>query len=112
MAYRGNDPEWANVVNWTRELLIAAEELGIHAADAFPPKPLGSAAVNRLLGRTQEVGKPLHLREDWAAQVLNAVGNYGEIYARTLGPQTKMAMSRGNNALAQDGGTLTARPLW
>ena len=111
MAYRGNDREWASIVNWTRELLIAAEELGIHAMDASSQKQSSSAAVNRLLGRTQEVGKPLHLREDWAAQVLSAAGNYGEVYARTLGPQTRMALPRGENALVHDGGTLTARPL-
>ncbi len=111
MAYRIGDPEWASIVNWTRELLVAAEELGVRAADVSLSRPSSNLAVDRLLGRTHEMGRPLHLREEWAAQVLSAVGNYGEVYARTLGPQTVMAMPRGENALVREGGGLVARPL-
>jgi general L-amino acid transport system substrate-binding protein len=44
-------------------------------------------------------------------QVIDAVGNYGEIYERDLGVKTEMGMERGWNRLARNGGLMTALPL-
>ena len=111
MAYRRNDAEWAKIVNWTREVLVAGEELGVSAAGTAEAEGRGGLGMERLLGRTREVGRPLHLRESWAAEVLSVVGSYAGIYARTLGPKTPMALPRGENALVRDGGRLSARLL-
>jgi general L-amino acid transport system substrate-binding protein len=42
--------------------------------------------------------------------VISAVGNYGEIYDRHLGPGTPFELERGPNALWTDGGLLYAPP--
>jgi len=42
---------------------------------------------------------------------LTQVGNYGEIYAVTMGHKSKMALPRGLNALWKDGGLMYAPPL-
>ena len=44
-------------------------------------------------------------------RVIKAVGNYGEIFDRNLGPKTPLAMERGINAQWNKGGLLYAPPL-
>ncbi len=46
----------------------------------------------------------------WAANVIAAVGNYGEIFNRNVGPDTALGLSRGVNALWTDGGLQYAPP--
>ena len=45
------------------------------------------------------------------ADILRAVGNYGEMYDRHFGPQTGAALLRGQNALWANGGQLYAPPV-
>jgi general L-amino acid transport system substrate-binding protein len=42
--------------------------------------------------------------------VISAVGNYGEIYDRNLGPDTQIALERGLNNLWTEEGLLYAPP--
>ena len=42
--------------------------------------------------------------------VITQVGNYGEIYDRTVGPDTALGLERGFNAQWTDGGLLYAPP--
>jgi len=42
--------------------------------------------------------------------MIGAVGNYGEIYDRNLGPGTPFELERGLNSLWTDGGLLYAPP--
>ena len=106
---RQGDPQWANVVAWTRNALVAAEERGITSknaeqmrADAADPQ------TRRILGKDGDLGKMLGLNADWAYDVIRLVGSYGEIYARNLGPDsaTPIARDSGPNRLARDGGLL------
>ena len=87
---RDNDSEWKDVVNWVVHGLIAAEEIGITSANvaanaANPP----NTTVARLLGVAYEgadvadLGFGVDPQFIWRA--IAAVGNYGEIYARTVG---------------------------
>jgi general L-amino acid transport system substrate-binding protein len=46
-----------------------------------------------------------------AARAVKAVGNYGEIYERNVGSQSKLAIPRGLNALWTDGGVQYAPPI-
>ncbi len=43
--------------------------------------------------------------------MIQAVGNYGEIFDRNLGPNTKLGLERGLNALWSKGGLLYAPPF-
>ena len=89
---RGDD-DWAAVVAWTVQTLIRAETLGAEGpGGGAEPLPLA--------------GKPLGLSAAWQADILKAVGSYGQIYRRNLGEDSPLGLPRGLNALWTDGGLM------
>ncbi len=109
------DDQWFNVVRWVVFATIEAEELGItqdNVADMAASSE--DPVVQRLLGVTPEGAEPfesgLGLDEDWVVTMIGAVGNYGEIYDRNLGPGTPFDLDRGLNNLWTEGGLLYAPP--
>lgn len=109
------DDAWFNVVKWTVHAIIEAEELGITQADvADMAETSENPVVLRLLGQTVPDTDPfesgLGLEPEWVIDVISAVGNYGEIFDRNLGPDTPFELERGQNALWTDGGLLYAPP--
>lgn len=107
-----NDSEWANIVKWTFEAMVAAEEYGITSANVDEMKNnSASPVVRRILGAEGDLNTGLGLSPDWAYQVIKAVGNYGEIYARNVGPDSVLGLERKGtlNALWQDGGLMYAK---
>ena len=111
-AVRQGDEQWFNIVRWTLNALINAEELGITAANVDDQKAKSkNAAVRRLLGLEGSSGTSMGLDADWAARTIKATGNYGEIFDRNLGPKTPLAINRGINALWNAGGLLYAPPM-
>lgn len=96
-----------DVINWTVSAMLMAEENGITQANvdemkANPP----SATIERLLGVTPGVGARLGLKDDWAYNVIKTVGNYGEVYERTIGEGSRYKLPRGLNNLWNKGGLL------
>lgn len=111
---RQGDDQWFDIVQWTVFTMIAAEEFGVTSQNvddmiANDTRP----EVRRLLGADEntDLGAKLGLSKDWAANVLKAVGNYGEIYDRNLGPDTQTSIPRGLNNLYTNGGILYAPPF-
>ena len=121
---RDNESEWKDVVNWVVHGLIAAEEEGITQANvaamaASPP----NTGIARLLGVPYEGGSVSTLGFDsvdaqFIQRAIAAVGNYGEIYDRTIGDNIPRDCTL--NALATDtsvqcpageGGVLYALPF-
>ncbi len=111
-AVRQSDPQWASVVRWTLFALINAEELGVTQDNAagFAASE-GAPAIRRLLGFEGDFGKPIGLSTDWALQAIKAVGNYGEMFDRSLGAQSALNIDRGLNRLWNKGGILFAPPI-
>lgn len=110
---RQGDDQWADIVRWTLNALIAAEEFGVTAANV---KKLAGTATNpevrRLLGAEELQGRAaLGLAPDWAVSVIAQVGNYGEIFARNLGPETPLGLARGLNDQWKNGGLMYAPPF-
>ncbi|MCH9675838.1 MAG: amino acid ABC transporter substrate-binding protein [Gammaproteobacteria bacterium] len=109
---RHGDSEWADVVRWTLNALIIAEELGITKANV---KTIASTTKNpevkRLLGGEGDYGPMLGLGTDWAVNAIAAGGNYAEIFDTFIGPKTPIGIARGLNALWTDGGILYAPPF-
>ncbi len=111
-----NDDQWFNVVKWVVFGLIQAEESGVTSANvadlvtSLTANPDSNPVVARLLGVSGGLGSYLALPDDWAVKAISAVGNYGEIFERNLGPATPLAIERGLNALWTDGGLLYAAP--
>jgi len=108
-AYRRRDAEFGRVIVWALEALLQAEESGINSANVDAMKASTDPTIRRLLGASHETGNLLGLSQDWAADVIVTLGNYGEIFQRDLGIPLKVA--RGKNALAKDGGLMEALPM-
>jgi general L-amino acid transport system substrate-binding protein len=108
---RESDGEFFTIVRWTIFALIAAEELGITASNVDRMRASGNPDVRRLLGVQPGNGKALGLSEDWAANAIKAVGNYGEMFERNVGAGSAIKLERGANRLVKDGGLMYAPPL-
>jgi len=57
------------------------------------------------------MGEGLGLTNDWAYNVIKAVGNYGESFERNVGQATPLKLERGLNALWNKGGLQYAPPV-
>lgn len=109
---RQGDDGWFNIVKWTFNVMIEAEELGVTSANIDAMKADSKApAVRRLVGLEGIKGKGLGLNDDWAYQIIKQVGNYGEVFERNVGIETPLKISRGLNALWSKGGIMYAPPL-
>ena len=108
---RQGDDQWFNIVRWTLNALINAEEMGVTAANAMEMAGSDNPALKRLLGTEGNFGAELGLSNDWAKNAIMAVGNYGESYERNVGPNTPLKLARGVNALWNQGGIMYAAPL-
>ncbi|MBN1679095.1 MAG: amino acid ABC transporter substrate-binding protein [Anaerolineae bacterium] len=115
-AYLQGDSVWADVVNWTVYATFTAEEFGITQANIDEALASEDIRVLRFLGQGEEAsGSYIGLDNDFAVNVIRAVGNYGEIYERNVGIDTPLGLDRmaglGLNTLWTDGGLLYA-PAW
>jgi general L-amino acid transport system substrate-binding protein len=110
-AYSLDDPQWATIVNWTVEALIQAEESGVMQANIEEMKKSDDEVIRRLLGVHRGYGQFLGLDDAWAARVIEAVGNYGEMYERDLGSGSVMKLPRSANKLWTQGGLMYALPI-
>jgi general L-amino acid transport system substrate-binding protein len=109
---RHGDSAWGDVVRWLLNALIVAEEKGITQANvARMASGSKDPEVQRLLGTTGTFGQDLGLSADWAVKAIHAVGNYGEIFTRNLGPSTPLNLDRGLNERWDKGGILFAPPV-
>jgi general L-amino acid transport system substrate-binding protein len=88
------DDAWFNVVKWAVYATIEAEEQGITSKNVDEKLKSTDPVVRRLLGVEGDLAKSLSLSNDWVVKVLKAVGNYGEIYDRNLGPSTSLNIPR------------------
>eukprot|EP00752_Nemacystus_decipiens_P000733 g733.t1 len=108
---RHGDNQWGDIARWTLNALITAEELGITMENAASMTESNNPEVRRLLGSEGDLGGMLGLEADWALNALTAVGNYGEIFDRHIGPNTPIGLDRGLNALYNEGGILYSPPF-
>ncbi|MBU0704331.1 MAG: amino acid ABC transporter substrate-binding protein [Chloroflexi bacterium] len=107
------DDQWFDLVKTVAYVLINAEELGITSENVDEMMASDSPEVKRLLGVEGEFGQAdLGLSADFAANVIRAVGNYGEVYDRYMGPNgDAFTLDRGLNELWSNGGLIYAPPL-
>ena len=114
------DDQWFDIVKTVMGILIYAEAYGV-TSDNMPSAATGDTKVDRLLGLGGSYGQDaLGLGETASQDVIRAVGNYGEIYDRNLGPGgINLPRENGRNALWADapcqdcpkGGQIYAAPL-
>ena len=91
--------------------MVNAEEMGVTAANAGDMMSSSTdPGVRRLLGVEGDFGKNIGLENNWAANAIKAVGNYGEIYERHIGANG-LNIPRGPNNLWTEGGLIYAPPM-
>lgn len=107
---RDNDNQWSDIVRWTHNLMVNAEEYGVTSENADVMLKTDRPNVLRMLGKRANYGVHMGLKPDWGYQIIKQVGNYGEVFERNLGQQSILKISRGLNALWNDGGLQYAPP--
>ncbi|WP_414833489.1 amino acid ABC transporter substrate-binding protein [Afifella sp. YEN Y35] len=110
-AVRQGDDQWFNVVKWALFALINAEELGVTQDNVDEMKNSDNPSIKRLLGTEGSFGESIGLDKEWAVNAIKAVGNYGEMFNRNVGPDTELGIDRGLNKLWSDGGLQYAPPV-
>lgn len=109
---REGDEAWSDLVRWTLNALITAEELNVTSYNVEAlAKTTVHREIGRLLGTQDGLGSSLGLENDWVVNVIRSVGNYGEVFERNIGQNTAIGLERGLNAQWQDGGLLYAQPF-
>ena len=115
------DDQWFDIVKTVMGGLIYAEGYGINSGNVDQMAGGDNVKAKRLLGTEGTIGQEsLGLSKTFMQDVIKAVGNYGEIYDRNLGPDgINLPRENGRNALWSDaacgdcpkGGQIYAAPL-
>ena len=112
-AVRQGDDQWFDIVKWSYNAMINAEELGITQANVDEMTSSTNPDILRFLGKEADtkIGTDLGLGNEWAYNVVKAVGNYGESFERNVGSGSPLKIARGLNALWTKGGIQYAPPV-
>lgn len=110
-AWRHGDNQWGDIIKWTHYALLNAEELGVTKANVDEMAKSTSPDVRRLLGVEGNFGEALGLTGDWAYRIIKHMGNYGEVFERNVGANSRLKVARGQNALWTKGGLQYAPPI-
>ena len=108
---RRGDDEFFAIAKWVVFALVEAEEYGITQANVDDMKTSSDPVVGRILGTGEDTGKLLGLDKEWAYRAIKAVGNYGDIFERNVGPKSALGLPRGVNNLWNKGGIMYAPPV-
>lgn len=108
---REGDSQWFDIVQWTLFALIDAEEAGVTSRNIDSLAAAKTHRIRRMLGLEGTFGPSMGLSKHFIANVIKAVGNYGEIFDRNFGRDTTAPVPRGQNALWLNGGLLSAPPI-
>ncbi len=108
---RQGDDRFFQAVRWTVFAMIDAEELGVTSKNIADMRGSSDPDTRALLGVEPGTGKALGLSDHWAADIIGSIGNYGELFARNVGPGSAIGLDRGLNRLWTDGGLLYAPPV-
>jgi general L-amino acid transport system substrate-binding protein len=108
---RQRDDDWMMIVKWTLYAMINAEELGVTSKNIDEALKSKKPDIMRLVGIEGTYGEDLGLSKDWAARIIRHVGNYGEVYDRNVGAESKLHIPRGLNQLWNAGGIQYAPPI-
>ena len=106
---RQGDAVWEDIVRWSLNVMIEAEEYGINSANADMMKTSDNPQIKRLVGAEGEMGAAFGLDNEWNLRIIKQVGNYGESYKRNIA-DTGILPDRGPNQLWTKGGILYVPP--
>ncbi len=109
---RQGDDVWFNIVKWSFNAMVAAEERGITSKNVDKLRATSKdPAVKRILSVEGRLCQNLHLKKGCFYNIIKQVGNYGESYYRNVGMGSPLKIKRGLNAQWKDGGLLYSPPF-
>jgi general L-amino acid transport system substrate-binding protein len=108
---RQGDSQWFTIVKWVHFALLNAEEAGVTQKNVDEMLNSKNPDITRLLGKEGDFGKGIGLNNDWAYQMIKAVGNYAEVFDRNVGAGSRINIDRGINKLWNKGGLQYAPPI-
>ena len=94
---RQGDSVWEDIVRWSLNTMIEAEEYGINSSNASSLKDSENPQIKRLVGSEGELGAAFGLDNEWSLRIIEQVGNYGESYKKHIA-DTGILPDRGPNA--------------
>ena len=110
-AVRQGDDKWFHIVRWTLFAMLEAEEMGLSKDNVAKELQSAKPDVRRFLGAEGDSGQQIGLDAKWAYNIIASVGNYGEMFDRTIGKDSPLKIDRGINALWNKGGLMYAPPV-
>ena len=106
------DEAWLTILRAVLSALIGAEQYQLTgAALQRGDDPASNPGGRFFLSQADSLAVPLGLAPGWAARVVAAVGNYGEMYERNLGQESALRLPRRVNKPVTQGGLLFALPF-
>ena len=108
MMVRKGDDKFFDLVRWTLFAMIQAEESGVSSKNIDEMLKSTNPDIRRLVGTEGDLGKALGVDNRWAVNVIKGVGNYGEMWDRTVAP---LGIPRGINNLWNKGGLHYPPPI-
>ena len=111
LAVRHGDNQWGDLVRWVHFAMLNAEELGVTKANVDQMTKSDNPEIKRLLGTEGKFGEATGLTNDWVVRIIKHMGNYGEIFERTIGEGSPLKIKRGLNALWIKGGLQYGIPI-
>ncbi len=113
------DTELQKILFWSVQVMLNAEAYGITSANveeklaALDTLPVDAQRLISPEGPTADMAQKLGLVPDWSVQIIKQVGNYGEVFERTIGKGSPLGMERADmaNRLSRDGGLLFSYPI-
>lgn len=103
---RHNDDQWFDIVKWSFQAMLVAEQLGITQDNIDRMLASDDPNIRRFLGVEPGNGEALGLDERWAYRIVKQLGNYGEMFERNVGQGSPLKIERGSNRLSRDGGLM------
>lgn len=103
---RHGDDRWLDIVKWSFQALIVAEQFGITQANVDEMATSEDPSIRRFLGVEEGNGKALGLDEKFAYNIVKQLGNYAEVFERNVGKGSPLKLERGPNRLYRDGGLM------
>ena len=108
MMVRKGDDKYFDLVRWTLFAMIQAEESGVSSKNIDEMLKSTNPDIRRLVGTEGDLGKALGVDNRWAVNIIKGVGNYGEMWDRTVAP---LGIPRGINNLWNKGGLHYPPPI-
>jgi general L-amino acid transport system substrate-binding protein len=108
---RQGDDTWEDLVRWTHQAMLDAEELGVTKSNVDDQLKSANPEVRRLLGVEGQFGQSIGLTNDWAYRIIKHIGNYGESFERNVGQGSPLKIARGLNSLWTKGGLQYGLPV-